>query len=107
MGVKEQEHGNVRLFKWALAVQRTHNEIWETYSVPEIISAQLLALTAEQATYKFLIYSGNLEDAEDVLLVSEHLLMSIWIRFINALISFGYSVQILSTPPHLSLPSEQ
>lgn len=45
-------------------------DIWETYSVQEIVSAQLLALIEEQATYKFLAYSGDLETSKDALLVS-------------------------------------
>jgi len=50
-------------------VQRSHGNIWETYSVEEIISAQMLALIEDQATYKFLTYSGNIENAKDALLV--------------------------------------
>lgn len=45
-------------------------DIWETYSVQEIVSAQLLALIEEQATYKLLAYSGDLETSKDALLVS-------------------------------------
>lgn len=51
-------------------MQRTQGDIWETYSVQEIVSAQLLALIEEQATYKFMAYSGDLETSEDALLVS-------------------------------------
>lgn len=35
----------------------------------EIISAQLLAFIADQGTYRFLAYSGNMQDAKDALLV--------------------------------------
>ena len=71
VGVVDPEHGNIRLFKWSLAVQRSQDTVWETYSVPEIVSAQLLALITEQSIYKFLVYSGNTEEKKEALLVSE------------------------------------
>ena len=70
MGVEEKRVGTLRLFKWSLAVQRAQAMDWETYSVQEIVSAQLLALIEDQATRKFLTYSGNIEEAEEALLVS-------------------------------------
>ena len=36
----------------------------------EIVSAQLLALIEEQATYKFMIYSGDIEKVKEALFVS-------------------------------------
>lgn len=69
MGAREKREGTLRLYKWSLAVQRFHGNIWETYSLQEIISAQLLALIADLGTYKFLVYSGNMQDAKDALLV--------------------------------------
>ncbi len=69
VGEHEKRNGTLRLYKWSLAVQRSYGNIWETYSVQEIMSAQMLALVEDQATYKFLTYSGNIEDAKDALLV--------------------------------------
>lgn len=42
---------------------------WETCTVQEIVSAQLLALTQEQAVYKFLAYSGDIEYAKTALML--------------------------------------
>jgi len=70
VGAEEKRAGTLRLFKWNLALQRAQDCIWETLSVQEIVSAQLIALIEYQATTKFLTYSGNIEDAEDALLVS-------------------------------------
>lgn len=69
IGAREKREGAFRLYKWSVAVQRAHGNIWETYSVQEIISTQLLAVIGDQATYKFLAYSGKIEDAKDALLV--------------------------------------
>lgn len=69
--MEEKKGQNFRLFKWSLAVQRSHDSLWETYSVQEIVSAQLLAMIEDQATFKFLAYSGNLEESKDALLVSK------------------------------------
>ena len=37
----------------------------------EIIAAQLLAAVEEQGVYKFIVYSGIIEQVEDALLVSQ------------------------------------
>ena len=71
VGQEEKKAGTFRLYKWSLAVQRTEGNIWETYSVQEILSAQLLALIEDQAMYKFLAFSGAIENAQEALLVSE------------------------------------
>ena len=71
VGVKDQKQGNLQLFKWSLAVQRSLSTIWETYSVPEVVSAQLLAFIAEQAIYKFLVYTDIIEEAKEALLVRQ------------------------------------
>ena len=65
-----KESYSLRLFKWSLALQRSRGLDWETCSVQEIISAQLLALTQEQAVYKFLAYSGDIEYSTTALMVS-------------------------------------
>lgn len=71
IGTEEKRARTLRLYKWSLAVQRDLGGIWETYSVQEIVSAQLLALIEEQATHKFLAYDGSIEDANGALVVSE------------------------------------
>ena len=52
-------------------MQLSDDPTWEEYSVQEIVSAQLLALIEEQATYKFVVYSGNVEEVQEALLVSQ------------------------------------
>ena len=83
--------GSVRLFKWALALQssdkrlskfvsafkRSGDGAWKTNSIQRIVGAQLLALIEEQAVYKFLCYSGDIEDAKDALLVKHPLSYSL------------------------------
>lgn len=83
--------GSVRLFKWALALQNSDKRLskfvsafkrsgdggWKTFSIQRIISAQLLALIEEQAVYKFMCYSGDIEDAKDALLVSLFYILSL------------------------------
>ncbi len=51
-------------------MQRTPGANWETYSVQEIVSTQLLALIEEQAVYKFIVCSENIEDLKEALFVS-------------------------------------
>lgn len=70
IGAPQKREGAFRLYKWSLTVQRSRGGLWETSSVQEVISAQLLALIEEQAVHKFLIYDGNIKDAKDALLVS-------------------------------------
>ena len=67
----EKESSSVRLFKWSVALQRSRDLGWETCSVQEIVSAQLLALIEEQAVYKFLAYSGDADDSKTALFVSQ------------------------------------
>lgn len=71
VGINEEEGYSVRLFKWSVAVQRSREMDWETCSVQEIVSAQILALIEDQAAYKFLAYSGNAEESKTALMVSE------------------------------------
>lgn len=74
VGVKdEKESYSLQLFKWSVALQRSRELDWETCTVEEIVSAQLLALIEDQAVYKFLAYAGNVEDSETALMVSESL----------------------------------
>ncbi len=75
----------MRLFKWALALQSSDKRLskfvtafkrsgeggWKTFSIQRIVAAQLLALIEESAVYKFLCYSGDVEEAKDALLVSD------------------------------------
>ena len=69
VGTEQKRVGTLQLFKWALTLQRSRDSTWETYSVEEIVSAQLVAMIEDQAVSKFLVYSGNIEDAEVALLV--------------------------------------
>ena len=69
--MEQKRTGTLQLFKWALTVQRSHDSTWETYSVEEIVSAQLISMIEDQAISKFLVYSGKIEDAEVALLVSK------------------------------------
>ena len=71
VGVKDPNDGTFRLFKWNIKVQLSDDPTWEEYSVQEIVSAQLLALIEEQATYRFVVYSGNVEEVQEALLVSQ------------------------------------
>lgn len=77
--------GSVRLFKWSVAIQnqdkrfskfmssfqRNRDYGWTVFSIQRIMAAQLLALIDEQAVYRFLLYSGDMEEAKDALMVSE------------------------------------
>ena len=67
----ERETSSLRLFKWSVALQRSKAMDWETCSVQEIVSAQLLALIDEQSVYKFLVYNGDIGDPKTALMVSE------------------------------------
>ena len=60
-----------QLFKWGFAVQRTRGSDWETYSVQEIVSVQLLALIEEQAVHRFLAFSANIGDVQEALMASD------------------------------------
>ena len=73
----------IRLFKWSLALQtqekrlsklvsafQRSREPWRTYSIQRIVAAQLLALIEELAVYKYLVFSGDLEESKEALLVS-------------------------------------
>lgn len=75
--------GSIRLFKWSLALQtskkatsrwsavlsRSKNACWETFSIQKIVCAQLLSMIEDLSIYKFLVYSGEIEDAQDILLL--------------------------------------
>ena len=65
------ERDFLRLFKWGIALQRSRVLDWETCSVQEIVSAQLLALVEDQAAYKFLAYTGDVQDSKTALMVSD------------------------------------
>ena len=69
---EEEKSSSLRLFKWSLALQRSRELDWETYSVQEIVSAQLLALIEEQAIYKFLAYTADADKSKTALMVSDH-----------------------------------
>lgn len=70
LGVKdEKDRCSLRLFKWSVALQRSRASEWETCSVQEIVSAQLLALIDELAAYKFLAIAGDAESSKIALLV--------------------------------------
>lgn len=67
----KKESYSVRLFKWSVALQRSRDLDWETCSVQEIVSAQLLASIEEQAVYKFLAYTGDADNSKTALIVSQ------------------------------------
>lgn len=71
MGIEDKRDDSIRLYKWSIAVQRTRDADWETYSAQEVVSRQLLALIEEQAVYKFVLYSENISDAREALFVSD------------------------------------
>ena len=74
LGVRNtQERYSVRLFKWSVTLRRSRGLDWETCSVQEIVSAQLLALIEDQAAYRFLAYTGDAEDSNTALMVIESL----------------------------------
>lgn len=60
VGIKDKEERySLRLFKWSVAVKRSRELDWETCSVQEIVSAQLLTLIEDQAAYNFLAYTDD------------------------------------------------
>lgn len=65
----KKERDSLRLFKWGIALQRSRELDWETCSVQEIVSAQLLVLIEDQAAYKFLAYTGNARDSKTALML--------------------------------------
>ena len=67
---EEAKSSSLRLFKWSLALQHSRELGWETCSVQEIVSAQLLALIEEQAIYKFLAYAADADMSKTALMVS-------------------------------------
>ena len=70
LGIDEAESGGVRLYKWNLCLRIGKDAVWQTLQVQTIVCAQLLALIEGQATSKFLVYSGRVEDAREALMVS-------------------------------------
>ena len=70
LGVDEEGGRCARLYKWNLCLRHGKNAAWQTLPVQRIICAKLLALIEGQATYKFLVYSGEIEDAQAALTVS-------------------------------------
>ena len=72
VGVKDKkERCSLGLFKWSVALRRSRELDWETCSVQEIVSAQLLALIEDQAAYRFLAYTGDVENSKTAVMVSE------------------------------------
>lgn len=63
-------NGVIRFFKWSIRLRREKHSAWELYPLQKFLCAQLLSLIASQATRKFLVYSGAIQDAEEALLVS-------------------------------------
>ncbi len=70
LGADERESGGVRLYKWNIRLRHGKDMAWQALPVQRIISAKLLGLIESQATYKFLIYSGRIEEAKEALMVS-------------------------------------
>ena len=71
-----------RLSKLVSAFQRSKESGWKSYSIQRIISSQLLALTEELGVYKYLTYSGDIEESKDALLVSSIFFMVPPIMFV-------------------------
>ncbi|KAF6236507.1 hypothetical protein HO173_005288 [Letharia columbiana] len=70
VGIKDKkDRYSLRLFKWSVTLQRSRGLDWETCSVQEIVSAQLLASIEDQAAYKFLAYTGEAEDSKPALVL--------------------------------------
>ena len=67
---EEEKTSSLRLFKWSLTLQRSRDLDWETCSVQEIVSAQLLAFIEEQAIYRFLAYTADTDKSKTALMVS-------------------------------------
>ncbi len=70
LGVDEDQSGGVRLYKWNLRLRHGTDAAWQTLPVQKIICAKLLALIDGQATYKFLMYGGKIDEAQEALMVS-------------------------------------
>ena len=69
LGINDANSGGARLYKWNLSLRTGKDAVWQTLPVQEIVCAKLLALIDGQAIYKFLTYSGNIEDAPEALMV--------------------------------------
>ena len=69
LGIDEANSGGVRFYKWNLCLRNGKTALWQTLPVQKIICAKLLSLIESQATYKFLVYSGKVEDAQEALMV--------------------------------------
>ena len=70
VGVRnEKDRYSLRLFKWSVALQRSRASEWETCSLQQIVSAQLLALVDDLGAYKFLAIAGDAEYSMTALLV--------------------------------------
>lgn len=70
MGIEESGLESVKLFKWSACIRDAEDRDWEALPVQNILCAQLLAMIESRAIYKFLAYSGDVEDAEQAILVS-------------------------------------
>lgn len=51
-------------------MRETENVAWEDHQVQQFLCSQFLALIESQATYKYVVYNGILEDSVDALSVS-------------------------------------
>lgn len=89
-------------------MKRSRELDWETCSVQEIVSAQLLTLIEDQAAYNFLAYTDDADGSMTAMVVSES---SKSLTIIHTLglhpDSFGFSPLILCTQPLPSLPNAQ
>ena len=68
----EKDRYSLRLFKWSVALQRSRASEWETCSIQEIVSAQLLAMIDDLGAYKFLAIAGDAENSKIALLVGSY-----------------------------------
>lgn len=65
----EEDQGCVQLDKWALCIRDNENIPWEDYQVQQFLCSQFLALIENQATYRYVVYNGNLENSSHALSV--------------------------------------
>lgn len=81
-------------------MQHHEDEGWEVLSMQRLVASQLLATIEESAAHKMLVYSGNIDEAGEALLVSTS--VSTTVKSMpgmsdNSAVSFGCSRQICFT----------
>ena len=69
IGIVDDKADGWRLNKWSLSVQLSPTLGWESYPIEPFISAQLLALIESQGARKFVVHSGDSDDAPPPILL--------------------------------------